>query len=316
MLCFLSFFKNGLKLHGDIERYFFRSLTREFVKEKTIFIKLHKLKLKNRNKSFVQNNLPDNFISNHIRGKNFIERNPALFGFLGSIIGAIITILTLYYTIRLSESNLKLSTDQFNYTKEQRTLDSTSNANKDTLSARQYNLRRSLDIKSDNRDSISLQAQIDALNETQKQFDIEHRPFIKIKIDTVLMVTSNVTFDYTLSDLTNMPVKIISSSSAIFAGPNVPVFDIRFLKNTNIIDEYLVKDTPIFGKLSFNIPINDEFIKLIRQRQIYWYVWGKIKYESLSSHKIYLYEYKMMVSYFANGNMYEKFLYNDNKELH
>jgi hypothetical protein len=166
------------------------------------------------------------------------------------------------------------------------------------------------------RDSISLrlseasiQSQLKSINEAQKQFAIEHEPFLQVSDVKVQPFDEDsvVSIEVELENLTKVPVKIMGShDTMVIAGRSVPERKLRSHK-IEISDHHLyVTDnsaaTMIFQPVTLPITLDDFYTKMNNGKDLYFL--AVIKYQNLSNEKLKFYRFFLKIHAYPVSDIY------------
>lgn len=164
--------------------------------------------------------------------------------------------------------------------------------------------RNKIDSENSQSAAKSIDAQINTLNETQKEFDIENRPFIQIidiGFDT-LASGKNVVISYNIRNYGKQPVKILNSKIQViywYSRGKPPVSNEGY--SNQIINSYLG------GGVNFGIKTNTMLLTktdsvAIKNGIRVFYINGIMPFRNVVNNKEskYLYTYKV---YYINGKL-------------
>jgi hypothetical protein len=149
------------------------------------------------------------------------------------------------------------------------------------------------------RESKSLDLQDSTLKETQKEFDIENKPFISIaniRIDTN-MIGKKFTLTYVFINNGKQPCQIIDGGVSFKPLDDPDFRDIpKVPQNTSPVNVYLSYNQFLPMTQKVDSVTTKSMFDLINSDKIFFYVYGKIKYKSIASEKIYTFTFDFRVS--------------------
>jgi hypothetical protein len=188
----------------------------------------------------------------------------------------------------------------------------------DSSSARNFRLQ-----------SKSIDAQIQSLKETQREFEAINQPFLQIGKISYLLATPEaaMTMIYRINNVTNIPVKIIDFRSAFqMAGnSNPPVKEMRekLSKNVYKLNLYVTSVSSQDIKTS-DRELNQNEMKMVEQPGfLNWlYIYREIRYKNLVTDSIKVYAFFIKIRNievaYPDGVEYELIYsnnYNENKRV-
>lgn len=148
-------------------------------------------------------------------------------------------------------------------------------------------------------DSTTTQAQIDALNESRKQFTVANKPYLQvdnIRLDT-FQVNKEITISFDVKNLGNYPVKIIENKNGL-ATKVVPPDTINSAYqtgNSNYTSPIITKDNPATIILTDNRVLTNDRFNLVSNGYWWIYCYGDIKYKNLITGTVETYSYMFKV---------------------
>jgi hypothetical protein len=201
------------------------------------------------------------------------------------------------------------------------TLAETRKFNSTTLANQKISDRKSdsLDrIKSMHDDSVfeyqkkSLNAQIDAIKENQKEFEIENRPFIAIAniIGDTPIINRRMNYSAYLANTGKQPAFIISTNYQFITTydstytnmdniPKIPGIEHSFVTNHELI--------PVLGNSSYIA--NKETVEYSKSHPMFTYFRGIIAYRGITKNKKYLFKFIYRNHFDKYGKLVQKTVY-------
>lgn len=134
----------------------------------------------------------------------------------------------------------------------------------------------------------SLDAQIGTMQESQKQFNIQNKPYIQISAFDLseIQIGHNVYFKYKVQNLGNQPIILLKRAVAISIVENLPFSDIskfKFLK-TKIPPEEInryIKGNPLENIFNSSAIFGQETYNGIVNKKLFFYFYGKFTYKNV-----------------------------------
>jgi len=233
-----------------------------------------------------------------------------------ALVAVIVSIILAYYTFRLyqkASTQTKAALDAVKFA------DSSYHSNKDynekTLKKQQIALDRA-QIDADNRDvqdkinsdrqERAINAQIASLNEAQKEFEVENRPFLNvadIKIDS-FEIDKRVFVNWTVKNSGKLPAKIITEKYGFIISPNSNYRELNAPMQSGEMDEgsYLTNSQifPLHLRADIITPqIYDDF----KHQKLFMYLYGIYTYKNVNNEKLYSYNFSFRISLYPIYNV-------------
>jgi|GEM_PF-5952241 len=180
-------------------------------------------------------------------------------------------------------------------------------------------------------DSENAQKQIGALNKAvndlNKQFEIENLPLITISLDVPVSIIAgnylkriegNINFTYTIKNVGNYPTKILKAAVDIFPARDTTGMSKVFKYYLNPIpaNYYVSKEVPVVVPFSRNSFAYDSgYLQSLDRRYIFLFICGKLLYENPVNKKLIRTNTFILVPIFpiVNGRPEYYFIKNDNE---
>lgn len=246
------------------------------------------------------------------KSKNWFERNPSLLGFSGSIIGALITLAALLFTVVYSQRSLNLATEQFEHYRAQRLLDSIKSEERDHDQREKDSVQSVLNQKRDDRELKSLEAQINSLKETHRQFDASNEPYIQVKDPTIVEFNPGVPISVNMHfvNLGNYPVHVLSSATFISTSISPPkINDLKWSSHRfDNFNAYIVKESPISFSNRDPRPLDESRYRAVVEGKYFIYYSGMLIYQNLITKKIKRYKFILKLT----PEQFVEYVYNEN----
>lgn len=169
----------------------------------------------------------------------------------------------------------------------------------------------------------STQAQIEALREESRRFEVENQPFLQIAGDVIrfdtMQVGKSLTVSITVDNLGKYPAKILSFASSIFAD-NIrvnykdvePVIRFNRDKISLPFDQYITNTKPLVLKSYGSVVMSDSQYKGLKTGAYKIYVTGFMKYGNLLNNKLMIYKFSLEIN-FQEKHQGFTFLKNENE---
>jgi len=143
--------------------------------------------------------------------------------------------------------------------------------------------------KNDNRSKRSLDAQIASLKETQKDFEIENRPYIQfqsISIDTLKIGVKPI-IRASIGNLGKYPAKIFKVSVKVRIDPGKALLEKDFTGNEMVSDPNVIiaNNTTMNFNFLDKIPLSEDNFKYLTTGKESFFISGKIYYINFLSKK-------------------------------
>lgn len=178
--------------------------------------------------------------------------------------------------------------------------------------------REKREVERSKRESISLGAQIKSIKITQSQFENEHAPLLQINFTGENIGANRLKLNYTLFNLTTIPIKVITLTSACiinvidsFKIPNLK-FEKFEKEDITFNNYYVIKETPQPRVTYFNYKSDKQRIGYFEKGYLYLRVKGEITYVNLVTNKKRKYSYIVKLTYEKSNPPYQEFIYNEN----
>jgi hypothetical protein len=141
----------------------------------------------------------------------------------------------------------------------------------------------------------------------------ENDPNLQIMVNTAIAKTGTQTFNYSVYNLGQAPIKILKSDVRFYTDEATPELSKEKPDNFAVDNKKITEDSPMYGTLTFRKSLSEDEVKDINYKRNFMYLSGGITYKNLLTNKNKLYEYKIKVTFFGDGNIYNDFIYNENK---
>lgn len=166
----------------------------------------------------------------------------------------------------------------------------------------------------------TFQQQIDALNETRKDFEIANQPFLEIKIPVgmdSIRIGLPIILQYDVRNLGKYPVKIISEANAAVPMYNQPSYRLIYQDTGNVYraNGYITYDSPINETSQMRGYIDSNYYNSIMYKRMPIYLLGYIKYLNLVNGKKREYDYMIQINFWNPHFVNNEFIINDNKDI-
>jgi|GEM_PF-3671212 len=164
-----------------------------------------------------------------------------------------------------------------------------------------------------------LQAQIDALEKAQKNFQTQNEPYLQIGAPTFDTpgVTKQFSVSFEVQNLGNYPAKIVAEKLK-FEGCELPPIANSFSYPEDdtlyLIDKYVTKENPIKSGISADSVFFDKRNdSLMKTGKLKVYFWGYIQYVNLVTKLSRIYTFKIMID--TKPGEKGRFIWNENRDI-
>lgn len=167
----------------------------------------------------------------------------------------------------------------------------------------------------------SLGTQINSVQETQKEFVAANQPFLQLIEPSIVTLKVNeiLQIDYILTEVTNIPIKVVSQKSSAIIKIDQPTLAevMSHFSQESELNGYLTKETSMGGRITLPKRLTNIEVSGVTDGNYYVYVCREITYKNLVTGKLrkYLFFLKLKPikssKIFTNGT-FVQFLYNEN----
>lgn len=218
---------------------------------------------------------------------------------LSMLINAGLLVLTLAALLYTSKS-VNIAARALQMSKENDSLSSLRMRTADSINADIIKAKKISDSISLKLSEASVQSQLKSINEAQKQFAIEHEPFLQVRDVKVqpFEEDSVLSIEVELENLTKVPVKIMGShDTMVIAGRSVPERKLRSHR-IEILDHHLYVTgnsaaAMIFQPVTMPITPDDFYTKMNNGKDLYFL--AMVKYQNLSNGKLKFYRFFLKI---------------------
>ncbi|MEX8549257.1 MAG: hypothetical protein V5804_16775 [Mucilaginibacter sp.] len=168
--------------------------------------------------------------------------------------------------------------------------------------------------KRSKRDSLSLNAQLQTLTASQKEFEVGNEPYLQIvKPSFSIANNKHIVIQYSIENLGNYPIKVLVNHPGVSMdfNPNFLALNEYMFKNTKIvpkenivINRYITKDKPFDFGVIIDRPITDKLENVLKDEKSFLVIEGFIIYQNLVTKNKKIYKYMFSVN--INGVTYTK----------
>lgn len=235
-------------------------------------------------------------------------------------LATIATFLVTYFSVKVTENSLKLAQHQFDSAQTQQLRRDRSEAEELERRLRGDSINRSISER-------SLQAQIQSLQELQKQFKIQNEPLLQGKVDSVIFeeldnsgYACNVKVH--LSNLRQIPLRVTQIVTQFYILPSPPTdsswkmdLKIKSARNDGLNPHYIDKEEPLLITQHVNPPIAPFAYKALIKGPMFFFVGGRIEYISLLDNSKKVHHFLIRVKCAENGRHARKLLHNSIEDM-
>ncbi|WP_214070318.1 hypothetical protein [Mucilaginibacter sp. dw_454] len=127
-------------------------------------------------------------------------------------------------------------------------------------------------------DTQTLHLQIKGLKQTQDQFTKQYEPYLKLNVDSIIVRFNKLYIYYTMFNLTNTPVKVVSIESTAYIRGTESIIPVK-MPSPASESMYIIKETPQIRFFSIPYATTDEIKYVVTGL---WSVFWDVEFEYIN----------------------------------